>query len=330
MREYSIAPILSSKATKKYLYKHELKSCSKDILKDGHLVYKFFPEIGLDDHIETKKININIPADKLLYWVKYYVSNCSPRLSNDNTDTDLFILRHIAKFGIVKNNKIIITERLNILDSISLVIERVLNRKKFIVLRKNSCVDNIIKYIFANNSSIGIDLNKLNNLYVGFTSDPDDLFNMSMSGITSCMRHDSIHSSSLVGSIFDRYCSMIFLTDGEKIISRSLVRLVENTNKKINGKIFIERVYIGTEYGGKEDNNIRGLIKPDLQVIIKEIYKNYLLSNLKENKADILTQRDYSHTIVSSPEVDQLKFRHTGNGRSLLSLSDAGLQYTYN
>jgi len=86
--------------------------------------------------------------------------------------------------------------------------------------------------------------------YVVFSSKPEDIMHMSMRGIKSCMRWQSRHSKSLIGSVIDPYCSIIYLTDNLKtknMLARAVVRYVHNSDNCSN-EIFIEKIYFNKKF----------------------------------------------------------------------------------
>lgn len=108
----------------------------------------------------------------------------------------------------------------------------------------------------------------LDGLTLKFSADPWDIATMSMRGITSCMAWSSSHSRSLVGSILDPCCGIIYLErkDGQ-MVARSVVRVV-----KENGliKILMERPYISD----------KGKLQ-DKKCLIVNIFKIFLQTKSK-------------------------------------------------
>lgn len=96
----------------------------------------------------------------------------------------------------------------------------------------------------------GID-SELRNLKIVFTADEMvgawDLATMSMRGIQSCMRWKSGVARSLVGSIADPCCGMLYITNGTmfdygcKMLFRALVRVVVNDDGA--PALLVERIY---------------------------------------------------------------------------------------
>lgn len=74
-----------------------------------------------------------------------------------------------------------------------------------------------------------------------------DIATMSMRGIRSCMQWGSGHAPSLIGSIIDPCCGVIYLTDGvytehgERMLCRSVVRYV--VHKTAGPCLYMERPY---------------------------------------------------------------------------------------
>lgn len=76
-----------------------------------------------------------------------------------------------------------------------------------------------------------------------------DIATMSQRGVMSCMNWNNRHSSHLIGSMVDPFCSLIYLTDGRRtdlgkqIVRRCVVRLVESGGVPT---LFLERPYAMT------------------------------------------------------------------------------------
>lgn len=67
-------------------------------------------------------------------------------------------------------------------------------------------------------------------------------------GISSCQNWNNEHSKSLIGSMIDPYCGIIYITDGNKLrkgthmLARAIVRFVVN-RKTHEPSLLIERIY---------------------------------------------------------------------------------------
>jgi hypothetical protein len=315
MKEYSIKKLPSSK---EYLYNKQLQKCSKDILKDGHIVKKIFPTIGLPDHKDKKSVEVFIPITKVKSWVidhldggDYYeddFSRCLSHFAINNSKCD-------------KDNLILTKDlEINVLD------------KKISLSRGTVVNDILINFIKIQESKIdlGIFKEKLN---VVFSSDPIDLFTMSMRGINSCMKWKSAHSGSLIGSVFDPYCAIIYLTNnedtkyGKKMIARSIVRYTVDHNKKPS--IFIEGSYINTMCDSDIDDDTNDT---DIQEFcleeVQKIFVNYIKSKVK---IPVIRSEYYINddlTIPTSPEVKKLFKVKVDDGKGVLSyIDDDALEY---
>ena len=107
-----------------------------------------------------------------------------------------------------------------------------------------------------------------------FSARPWDIATMSMRGINSCMSWDKKQSFSLVGSILDPNCAIIYLQNdsirtfyGSKMRARAIVRRVQDKDRK--QFIYLERVYLS-----KDDflDEQRDLAKK----LIRNVFANYL------------------------------------------------------
>lgn len=77
-----------------------------------------------------------------------------------------------------------------------------------------------------------------------------DIATMSMRGVCSCMHWNNLHSRHLVGSIFDPFLGIVYISDNTKteygitFKKRCLVRFIYETSGRFG--LLLERVYIDT------------------------------------------------------------------------------------
>ena len=312
MKEYSIKKLLSSKKNQKYRYIKTLKKCAEKCLKNNN-VKKFFPSIGLVDNIDKKKINIDVDAETLYDWLDEYTDD----IIDEPKTTDEYIASVMSGNSKVQGNNIIATEHTF----------HTFNGKKTDIIKKGDKLNKAIINSFK--SCIDIDIAALKNLNIVFSSDPYDILTMSMRGINSCMKWKSVHGQSLIGSVLDRYCSVIYLTDntktkyGPKMNARAVVRYVKAPDNR--AAIFIEEVYVSSMCDSDiQDSDIT--VDEDIQEYfgreVKDIFVEYIKSKVKD--IPIIygphCSSSIKYYIYSSPEIKKLK-------ENQWSYSDADLYY---
>lgn len=158
-------------------------------------------------------------------------------------------------------------------------------------------IDEICQFVKNNKLPLDISLFSLEKLstielknkpyYVCFSSYAEkgywDIATMSMRGISSCMRWNSDHCKSLIGSIIDPYTAVIYLTNndkteyGEKMLARAVVRFVVSSNKK--PAILIEEIYY---------NNSKIFFDKDE---VKIIFESFINQNINK-KIPVLSFQD--------------------------------------
>ena len=189
-------------------------------------------------------------------------------------------------------------------------------------------------------------------LSVIFSTSPFDIATMSMRGTTSCMRWGNPNASSLVGSIIDPYCGLIFITDGSqvslsdkrddwhfkqaapkasKILARSVVRIVRSVKGKKQPFIGIERVYGTTDLGALEPKLQERAQTRKIDTL------SYFMGTIGNRSKDedktvaLIQQSQYLYTIPSSDPIDELHYydirQHGTENKGWLSYRDSYVQY---
>lgn len=253
---------------------------NNDYIKNVNSFKKDFP---LNDFSTNQKIAMHQDAGKVIsqldeeldreyYGVVYkdylkeycyYINSC---LDNRNPNTDLIkksILDYNGKviFKRGTHSKEIFQRIIPILEKLSINTEEISNYIKSF---------NQTKYKFV------------------FSTNPWDILTMSMRGISSCMYWGSNQSRTLVGSVLDPYCGIIYATDGTKtkygsyMNYRSVVRLVKLkplVYPKQDSKwyLFVEGAYPKLDdddenYGGEHD------------VVMTDIFRKILGEKIKSSK----------------------------------------------
>lgn len=302
-------------------------------------IEKIFPLIGLPNSKESINVQIKdnqfqiIDIVELLLnkwiskwetiWEDYCCSNRRKTLLHRLATTNLIFralhqkLKLKINIKVIDNTKIILTNPIKSFD------DTVLIKKGTDIV---SLISKLLKY---NNDyfkeelytikNINQELKK--NLHIVFSSDNLqgiwDIATMSMRGIQSCMRWESRTKNSLIGSIVDPGCGIIYLTNntktkyGSKMLFRALVRLGINT-KSNTPVIILDRLY-STYY--KTDRNYCS----NLDKYIRELFLDFLkkkLPNIQiinaESSASIVLSNDYSllqHNKFNLLKEDELSYR---------------------
>lgn len=139
---------------------------------------------------------------------------------------------------------------------------------------------------------------------------------MSMRGIASCMSWFDDHSNSLIGSLLDPCCGVIYLTDGretplgERMIGRSVVRIVydNQANKYV---ILLEPCY-----------KMLNQLSIDT---IQQLFVNSIKKNLKNSNTVVLA--DNRNSYYANRYCRHHAFRYLNVNASY---SDARLEFIYN
>lgn len=257
---------------------------------------KIFPQIGLPndkEHISQKIDVSHLQIDQIVHLaIKKFLSqweNDGPILEElkglelFKVAKTLFVLKELnsrlnKKYGIdIIKNKLILTDPIISYDGSALIRKRA---DAFLLVKKLLHLNRYFKADLHSPQEIANACKKLKLVFA--SSDLDgawDIVTMSMRGIKSCMRWEARQSSSLIGSVADPCCGVIYLTNGEKttygskMLFRSVVRLVLHrlTNKP---HLVLDTVYSAFY---KRDRNEYNLI--DKQV--KGIFTDYLNKKVK-------------------------------------------------
>ena len=176
---------------------------------------------------------------------------------------------------------------------------------------------------------------------VVFSTNPLDIAQMSMRGINSCMSWYSGSASSLVGSMVDPWCGIVYMTNGKKIgkveteggnftmgermMYRAVVRFCHNPIFTQGQKYFLamERTYPTIK--DDDDNyvsNEHGQSYLHAALNKKWKPKSRIIGRLISTKPE----EYYTTTIVGSQEVDLMDKIH-GECHGYYTYSDAELEY---
>jgi len=292
MKKYTLKKALNQS---KYPYQYEFKHITEKFNPSGK-VDKFMPSIGLEDK-SHKKINfrmgvlLDVIINDCIYYLPVYLKN-SFNIKHKDSQLSFDFLKNIRHNFSQKNDKCYLERNITVKSG-----------KETIKLKKNQEIyDLIVKHI--NNVRAvwnGPKLEKtiiINGAKIKVSSKPYDILTMSMRGIDSCMSWSwdgdvSENCRSLVGSMYDPYCSIIYITDGKKtqygenMIARSVIRYIKDFNKNQDG-VLIENVYLNEDFKNQSYGYDRNYIINLFKDFIKE----------KTNIKNIIYYNEYKDTYV--------------------------------
>jgi len=273
MNEFSLNNVLKYK---KYKYIKTLQSIVEKNIPSKK-VEKFFPSINLDGHLKIDK-EINVIRLKTIYDLlneRVYDERRYGRMSKSEYD-EFLLAEIVSQRTKLSNNRITLKEDIDIFG------------KK--IFAKNQDITKFVLEKFGGN---------IRPKYVVFSSKPEDIMHMSMRGIESCMRWSSNQSISLIGSVIDPYCSIIYLTDNLKtknMLARAVVRYVHNDDKNRN-EIFIEKIYFNKDKLISSDILSNYIIDEDFDLNeIQTIFEKYIESKTNLN---VLSSYEYCSDDIS-------------------------------
>jgi hypothetical protein len=226
---------------------------------------KIFPKIGLPNSIEPISVKFDtssVQLDKVIHlaikkfiqeWQDNNPSNRLKGLELFKISRAVYLLEELnrkfnKKIGFeYSKDRVVLTESIPSYDGKVLV----KSGTDIFKLVKNllTCTQKYVKVDLVSADEMSAQCKKLQ---IAFSSaDVDgawDIATMSMRGVKSCMRWEARQCSSLVGSIIDPCCGIIYLTNGtvteygSKMLFRSVVRLALHyeTGKPI---LLVDRLY---------------------------------------------------------------------------------------
>ena len=240
---------------------------------------KDFNTLGLKDFRTTAKLSSSHNIKDVLSDITDHMDDAAEPSYNYNYIANManFSIKHILdqlnltpdniqKTDIKDDRDLVIVKKGT---SLQKIVDDLLFRSKKSNLLKQDLLD--LKSAFTSSKSHK----------VVFSTNPWDILTMSMRGISSCMAWLSSHSRQLIGSCLDPYCGVIYATDGEKtrygekMLYRSVVRLVKKTKK---GKFHL---YVEGAYPKLTTENEEG---DDKDLAATEMFRSALIAKIKDNR----------------------------------------------
>lgn len=269
-------------------------------VKKDHTIEKIFPSIGLPNHFESVKLDLTTDSLKqiqvLQLLLSRYVVFWGERNWTNQPSKEVYKLSQFA--FIAKDILHRITERNGIVEhkeTVYLTSNLVSFDRRVLIKAGANIIPLISKWLkfvevyfpetFISGKKIKQDTKKVN---IVFTSDKLegawDIATMSMRGVKSCMRWDHRQSRSLMGSIADPACGMIYITNnkttphGSKMLFRALVRLAFESDR--TPVLILDRIY-----SSYYKSQLGDCSKIDLEV--RQVMLNYLKSKV-DSKVKII------------------------------------------